>query len=162
MTVVTILKLDDRSPDFLQVPEDATVNGLFLQRPVEALSDAIRLRFGDEGEARRDAPEPDLVEEVIGPVLRTMIHAQRQAPTDIGTRAAEFAQQCLCDRLQSGEPVARLDRMDADAASIAMINRREHPNPAVLDRLDAHAAGAPHLVRAARCDRAVVLRRLAL
>ncbi|WP_235028874.1 hypothetical protein, partial [Caballeronia choica] len=25
----------------LQVPEDATVNGLFLQRPVEALSDAI-------------------------------------------------------------------------------------------------------------------------
>ena len=46
MTVVTILKLDDRSPDFLQVPEDATVNGLFLQRPVEALSDAIRLRFG--------------------------------------------------------------------------------------------------------------------
>ena len=55
MTVVTILKLDDRSPDFLEVPEDATVNGLFLQRPVEALSDAIRLRFGDEGEARRDA-----------------------------------------------------------------------------------------------------------
>jgi hypothetical protein len=72
MTVVTILKLDDRSPDFLQVPEDATVNGLFLQRPVEALSDAIRLRFGDEGEARRDAPEPDLVEEVIGRVLRTV------------------------------------------------------------------------------------------
>src|SRR5260370_30012860 len=69
MTVVTILKLDDRSPDFLQVPEDATVNGLFLQRPVEALSDAIRLRFGDEGEARRDAPEPDLVEEVIGPCI---------------------------------------------------------------------------------------------
>src|SRR6267378_90983 len=72
MTVVTILKLDDRSPDFLQVPEDATVNGLFLQRPVEALSDAIRLRFGDEGEARRDAPEPELVEEVIGRVLRTV------------------------------------------------------------------------------------------
>src|ERR1700737_1662038 len=80
MTVVTILKLDDRSPDFLQVPEDATVNGLFLQRPVEALSDAIRLRFGDEGEARRDAPEPELVEEVIGRVLRTVIHAQRKAP----------------------------------------------------------------------------------
>jgi len=73
MTVVTILKLDDRSPDFLQVPEDATVNGLFLQCPVEALSDAIRLRFGDEGEARRDAPEPDLVEEVIGRVLRTVV-----------------------------------------------------------------------------------------
>ena len=55
MTVVTIFELDGRGPNFLQVPEDATVNGLFLQRPVEALSDAIRLRFGDEGEARRDA-----------------------------------------------------------------------------------------------------------
>jgi hypothetical protein len=72
MTVVTIFELDGRGPNFLQVPEDATVNGLFLQRPVEALSDAIRLRFGDEGEARRDAPEPDLVEEVIGRVLRTV------------------------------------------------------------------------------------------
>src|SRR5713101_4055550 len=162
MTVVTILKLDDRSPDFLQVPEDATVNGLFLQRPVEALSDAIRLRFGDEGEARRDAPEPDLVQEVIGRVLRTVIHAQRQAPTNLGTRAAEFAQQSLCDRLQGGEPVARLDRMDTDAAGVAMIDRGEHPDPAVIHGLDAHAVGAPHLVRAARRDRAVVLGRLAL
>src|ERR1700694_1759507 len=170
MTGVTLLKLDDRSPDFLQVPEDATVNGLVLQRPVEALSDAIRLRFGDEGEARRDAPEPDLVEEVIGRVLRTVIHAQRQAPTNLGTRAAEFTQQSLCDCtqqslcdwLQGGEPVARLDRMDADAAGVAMINRREHPNPAVIHGLDAHAVGAPHLVRAARRDCAVVLGRLAL
>src|SRR5260370_6121143 len=72
MTVLTILKLDDRSPYFLQVREDATVNGLFLQRPVEALSDAIRLWLGNEGEARRDAPEPDLVQEVIGRVLRTV------------------------------------------------------------------------------------------
>jgi hypothetical protein len=37
-----------------------------------------------------------------------MIHAQRQTPTDIGISAAEFAQQSLCDRLQSGEPVAVL------------------------------------------------------
>src|SRR6478736_1750911 len=162
MTVVTIFELDDRGPNFLQVPEDATVNGLFLQRPVEALSDAIRLRFGDEGEARRDAPEPDLVEEVIGRVLRTVIHAQRQAPTNLGTRAAEFTQQSLCDRLQGGEPVARLDRMDADAAGVAMINRREHPDPAVIHGLDAHAVGAPHFVRAARRDRAVVQRRLTL
>lgn len=60
MAVVTILELKDRSPDLLQVPEDATVNGLFLQRPVEAFSDAVGLRFDDEGEgeARRDTPEP--------------------------------------------------------------------------------------------------------
>src|ERR1700693_5191815 len=132
MTVVTILKLDDRSPDFLQLTEAATITGLFIPGPVEALSDAIRLRFGDEGEARRDAPEPDLVEEVIGRVLRTVIHAQRQAPTNLGTRAAEFTQQSLCDRLQGGEPVARLDRMDANAEGVAMINLREQPEPAVI------------------------------
>jgi hypothetical protein len=28
-----------------------------------------------------------------------VIHAQRKAPTDLGTRAAEFAQQSLHDRL---------------------------------------------------------------
>src|ERR1700694_2588311 len=136
MTGVTLLKLDDRSPDFLQVPEDATVNGLVLQRPVEALGDAIRLRFGDEGEARRDAPEPDLVEGVIGRVLRTLIHAPRQAPHHLGPRAAEFTQQSLCDRLQGGEPVARLDRMDANAAGVAMIDRGEHPEPAALPGLE--------------------------
>ena len=72
MAIVTILELDDRSPDFLKIPEDATVNGLFLQRPVEALGDAIRLWLSNEGEARRDAPEPDLVEEVVGRVLRAV------------------------------------------------------------------------------------------
>src|SRR5258705_13380906 len=72
MAVITILELDDRSPHFLQVPEDATMNGLFFQRPVEALGDAIRLRLGDEGEAWGDAPEPDLVEEVVGRVLRAV------------------------------------------------------------------------------------------
>lgn len=162
MAIVTILELDDRSPNLFQVPEDASMNGLFLQRPVEALGDAIRLWLGNEGEARRDTPEPDLIQEVIGRVLRTVIHAQRQAATDLGTRAAEFAQQSLCDRLQGGEPVARLDRMDADAAGVAMINRREHPDPAIIHGLDAHAVGAPHLVRAAGRDCAVVLGRLAL
>jgi hypothetical protein len=72
VAIVAILELDNRSPDFLQVPEDATMNGLLLQCPVEALGDAIRLWLGNEGEARRDAPEPDLVQEVIGRVLRTV------------------------------------------------------------------------------------------
>ena len=72
MAIVAILELDNRSPDFLQVPEDATMNGLLLQCPVEALGDAIGLWLGNEGEARRDAPEPDLIQEVIGRVLRTV------------------------------------------------------------------------------------------
>ncbi|SAL85812.1 hypothetical protein AWB67_07041 [Caballeronia terrestris] len=76
MAVITILELNDRSPHFLQVPEDATMNGLFFQRPVEALGDAIRFRLGDEGEAWGDTPELNLVEEVVGRVLRAVIHTQ--------------------------------------------------------------------------------------
>ena len=42
------------------------MDGLLLERPVESLGHAIGLRLGDEGEARRDAPE--LIEEVGLPV----------------------------------------------------------------------------------------------
>jgi hypothetical protein len=92
VAIVTILERDDCGPNFLKVPEDAIVSGLFLQRPVEALSDTIRLRFGDDSEAQCDAPELDLLQEVVGGVLRAMVRSQRQVPTDIGTRATEFAQ----------------------------------------------------------------------
>jgi hypothetical protein len=53
VAIVTILERDDRGPNFLQVPEDATMNGLLLECPVEALGDAIRLWLGNEGEARK-------------------------------------------------------------------------------------------------------------
>ncbi len=40
------------------------MNRPILQSPMEALSDAIGLWFRDEGEARCDAPELDLIEKV--------------------------------------------------------------------------------------------------
>jgi hypothetical protein len=55
------------------------MNSLFLHCPVEPLGNAVGLRLGDEGVARRYAPEPDLVTEVVRGVLRTVIHAQRQS-----------------------------------------------------------------------------------
>ena len=68
MTVVTIFELDDRGPNFLQVPEDATVNGLFLQRLVEARAvkfSELRMRNLERDqnswrcdEARRQCCEP--------------------------------------------------------------------------------------------------------
>ena len=78
MAIVTILELGDRRANFFEISEDTAVNGLLLQRSVEAFGDAVGLRLGDEGEARCDAPELDLVEEVVGRVLRAVIHAQGQ------------------------------------------------------------------------------------
>ena len=62
MTIVTIFEFGDRHANFFDVLEDAAVNGLLLQRPVEAFGDAVGLRLGDEGETRCDTPELDLVE----------------------------------------------------------------------------------------------------
>jgi len=42
------------------------VDGLLLENSVELLSDAVGLRFGNEGEARGDSPTRALVEEIIG------------------------------------------------------------------------------------------------
>jgi len=90
MAIVTIGKGGDGGPNFLDVLEDAAMNGLLLQCSVEAFGDTIGLRFGDEGEARGDTPEPDLVEKVIGRVLRAVIHAQCQTAAGIGAGGAEF------------------------------------------------------------------------
>ncbi len=162
MTVVAFLEFADRGTHLHDVAEDAAVDGLLLQRPVEALGDAVGLRLGTQGEARGDAPELDLVEEVVGGVLRAVVHAQGEAAPGAGAGGAELGQQALADRLKRGKAVADLDRMDADAAGIEMVDRREHPDPALIDGLDADAVGAPHLVRAIRGDRPVVQHRRSL
>src|SRR5574337_981646 len=154
MTIVAILERGDCRANVLDILEDAAMDGLLLQGSVESLSHAIGLRLGDEGEARGEAPELDLVEEVIGRVLRAVIHAQGEAAPGIGAGGAEFGLESLGNRLQGRETVAGFDRMDADAAGIEMIDRREHPDPALIHGLDADAVGAPHLVRAVCLNRA--------
>ena len=79
MAIVTIPELGHRVAHLLQVAEDAAMNGLFLQRPVEALGHTIGLGLGHEGKALGDPPELDLLQEVVGGVLRAVIHAQLQA-----------------------------------------------------------------------------------
>ena len=68
---------------------------------------------------QRDAPELDLVEEVVSGVLRAVVHAQRQAPAGIGAGGAEFALESLCNWLQGREAVTGLDGMDADTAGLS-------------------------------------------
>ena len=54
MAIVTIPELGDSLPHLLQVAEDAAVDGLLLQRPVEAFGHAVGLRFGNKGETLVD------------------------------------------------------------------------------------------------------------
>ena len=76
MMIVSVLELGHGDSHLFDVEEDAAMNGLLLQRAVEAFGDTVGLWLGDVGEARRDAPELDLVEEIVGGVLGAMIHAQ--------------------------------------------------------------------------------------
>ena len=141
--IVAFLERGDGEAPFLDVSKDAAVNGLFLERAVEALGDAVGLRLSNEGEAWRDAPELDLVEEVVGGVLRAIVHAQGQAASGIGAGGAELCLETLGNWLQGREAVADLGGMDADAAGIEMIDGREYPDPVFIDGLDADAIGAP-------------------
>lgn len=55
MAIVAARELDDGSPDLFQVPEDAAMDHLLLQRSVEALDDTVRLRLDNTREAGRDS-----------------------------------------------------------------------------------------------------------
>lgn len=91
MRIVSFDELGDLTTHLLDVAEHAPVDRLFLERAVEALGDADGLRLRNECEARGDASELHLVEEVVGHVLRAMIHSQHQAAPRPGVHAAEVA-----------------------------------------------------------------------
>jgi len=70
VAIVVIPELGDDLPDLFEVAEDATVDDLLLQRPVEALDHAVGLGFGNKSETPADTPERDLLQEIVGGVLR--------------------------------------------------------------------------------------------
>lgn len=110
MVIVALLELGDGGTQFLDIPKDPTMNDLLLESAVETLGDAIGLWFGDECEAGGDPPELDLIEEVVGGVLRPVIHAQGQPASGLCADSTEFLEHALCDRLQGGKAVSDLDR----------------------------------------------------
>ena len=66
--LVALLELGHGDTDLGEILEDTAMEDLFFPCPIEAFGNAIGPRLGNQGEARRDAPELDLVEEVVGGV----------------------------------------------------------------------------------------------
>jgi len=58
-------KRSDRPSDFVEIAEDSTIDGLLLEGAVEAFGDAVGLGLLDEGKARGDAPEGDLMLKMV-------------------------------------------------------------------------------------------------
>ena len=115
-----------------------------------------------EGVARRDAPEAHLVAEVLGDVLRAVVHAQGEPPASVRREAAEVLGEALRHRLQGGEAVAPIADVAPDYLAAVVIDGGEHPAHALLGGLHARAVGAPHEVGGVGGDAAVVLDALAL
>ena len=69
-----------------------------LEGAEEALDDAVGLRLGDEGEARGDAPELDLLLEVLGHEVGAVVMAQRETAGGVGAEVAAI----LADRHADG------------------------------------------------------------
>src|SRR3954467_7308520 len=85
-----------------------------LEGAEEALDDAVGLRLGDEGEARGDAPEPDLLLEVLGHEGGTMVMAQREAAGGAGAKSAAMLADRHGDGLGGFEARADLADMPAE------------------------------------------------
>src|SRR5450756_1990378 len=128
----------------------------------EAFGDAVGLRLLDEGVARRHPPEAHLVAEVLGDVLRAVVHAKGESAPDVRRDAAELREQPLRHRLQRGEAVAALADVAADDLAAIVVDGREDPAHALLGGEHARAVGAPDEIGGVGGDAALVADALTL
>ena len=122
------------------------MDDLFLERAIEPLGDAVGLGLFDEGVGRLDAPELDLVGEVVRQILGAVIHPQGPPPRRTGGGRGIQPRKPHGDRLKGGEAVASLAHMPADALGVPMLDGGEYPAPAVVHREHPNAVRAPHEV----------------
>ena len=126
--IVEFDEVADGVPQLRDVAVDATMDDLFLQRAIEPLGDAVGLGLGDEGVGRLDAPELDLVGEVVRQILGAVIHPQGQPPSRAGRGRAIQPGKPHGDRLQGGEAVAAL----ADSLRVRELSGRIRRAAALL------------------------------
>ena len=70
------------------------MDDLFLERAIEPLGDAVGLGLFDEGVGRLDAPELDLVGEVVRQILGAVLRkaSPRAAPAEVRCQIRYFAE----------------------------------------------------------------------
>src|SRR5450756_647513 len=138
------------------------MDDLLFEGLEEAFGDAVGLRLLDEGVARRHPPEAHLVTEVLGDVLRAVVHAKGESAPDVRGDAAELREQPLRDRLQRSEAVTALADVTADDLAVEVVDGREDPAHALLGGEHARPVAAPHDARGVGGDAALVVNALAL
>src|ERR671921_368504 len=127
-----------------------------LQRPEEPLDDAIRFGLADEGVARRDAPEPGLLLEVLSHEVAAVVVAEREAAGGAGGEVAELLADGHGERLGGLEAGAALRHVPAEELGVPVLRDAEDPDLAVLDGGDLGGVDRPHDVRRLSDDLALM------
>ena len=142
--IVEFDEVADGIPQLRDVAVDATMDDLFLQRAIEPLGDAVGLGLGDEGVGRLDAPELDLVGEVVRQILGAVIHPQGQPPSRAGRGRAIQPGKPHGDRLQGGEAVAaRADMQPTHSAFQCSTAVKIQPQPS--STVNTRTPSVPHM-----------------
>ena len=95
---------------------------------------AVGLGLGDEGVARRHAPEPDLLLEDVGHEVAAVVVAQRQAAGGAGAEMAELLAHRHAEGLDRLVAGAMLGHVPAEQLGIPVLDDAEQPDLAVLQR----------------------------
>src|SRR3954463_2850274 len=103
-----------------------------LEGAEEALDDAVGLGLGDEGETGGDAPEPDLLLEMLGHEVGAVVVAQREAAGGVGAEFAELLADRHADGLGGFEAGADLADVPAEEFGVPVIDDAEQPDLAIL------------------------------
>jgi hypothetical protein len=131
--------------------EDRATDGLLLWRPEQPLDGAIRLGFHDEGVARRDAPEPGLLPDVVGHDVAAVVVAQRKAARGAGREMSERQSDGHAEGPCCLEAGAEPRRVSAERIGIPMLR-----NPGVVRNgaRHHHAFGLASVARVAEAPAA--------
>src|SRR6195952_2433461 len=96
-----------------------------LEGAEEALDDAVGLGLGDEGETGGDAPEPDLLLEMLGHEVGAVVVAQREAAGGVGAEFAALLADRQADGLGGFEAGADLADVPAEEFGVPVLDDAE-------------------------------------
>src|SRR4051794_17475279 len=105
------------------------MHDLLFERAEEPLDGAIGFRLSDEGVARRHAPEPDLLLEMVGHEVAAVVVAEREAAAGAGAGAGGEVTELLADGHAEGlggfEAGAGLCHVPTEEFSVPMLGDAE-------------------------------------
>src|SRR5262245_53564496 len=129
LVVVPGDELGDHPPRLLERLEPVQVEALLLQRPHEALNDAVALGLAHVRRRDGDSQPLHLLDPRVGDVLRPPVAANRQATGDILPEVPEGVPHALADRLQGRPPIAELRHVPPQELVDPVVDGPEEPAP---------------------------------